>query len=402
MILAFVLAVFVLGYFLYLLFFKAGPAARISEQPLATTTAPGGLPAAGPMSEPTVGDPDQRDGLASAPDGTAPVSEVARGGLTQTGALNQKPSLGAALAADGRDLLYYDKEEGRFYRLGPDGKLSRLTDTVFHQAQKITWSPDRNRAILEYPDEAKIIYDFKNNKQISLPSHWKDFSFSPDGSKIVMKSMALDPANRWLAVISGDGTAAQRVAALGDKDQTVYPSWSPNNQTVAMYTEGVNFDRQTVYFVGLNNENFKSLTIDGRGFDAKWSPQGDRLLYSVYSNSSDLRPELWISAAQGENIGSWRVKLNLQTWAGKCVFASSVDLYCAAPDSLEQGAGLFPELAKNSPDSLYKIDARSGLKKLVAVPDGRFNMTDLLVSADGVYLYFTDANSERIHKIKLK
>jgi len=268
--------------------------------------------------------------------------------------------------------------------------------------EKITWSPDKNKAILEYPDQAKIIYDFKDKKQISLPKHWQDFNFSPDSSKIVLKSMATDPDNRWLAIINDDGTSAQRVTALGDKDDTVYPSWSPNNQTVAMYTEGVSYDQQRVYFVGLNNENFKALTIEGRGFDPLWSPKGDNLLYSVYSSSSDLKPELWITSAQGENIGTNRSKLNIQTWANKCIFSNADEIYCAVPESLEEGAGLFPDLSKNTKDNLYKIDTQTGLKKLTAIPDGDFTMSDLIVSNNGYYLYFTDVNTGKINKIKLK
>jgi len=397
----FILIVLLLGYLLYLLFFK--PSLPTGPGPAATsTTATGGLPVAGtgqvtPAGEPVSGLPSEEQ-----PAGLPAASEVARGGLTQTAALNQAPSLGAVLASNGSDLQYYNQPDGKFYRLTKDGQATLLSDTVFHEVQKITWSPDKNKAILEYPDQAKIIYDFKTQKQTSLPKHWQDFDFSPTGSKIVFKSLAEDADNRWLAITNDQGTDAQRIAALGDNEATVYPSWSPNNQTVAMYTEGINFDQQSVFFVGLNNENFKSLTVNGRGFESKWAPAGDRLLYSVYSSGSDLKPELWITNAQGENIGAGRTKLNVQTWANKCVFASNTSLYCAIPESLEEGAGLFPDLAKNTKDNLYQIDTQTGLKRLVATPTGDAAMTNLIVSSNGYYLYFTDANTGTINKIKLK
>ncbi|MFH0955999.1 MAG: hypothetical protein V1801_02190, partial [Candidatus Falkowbacteria bacterium] len=317
----FILIVFTLGYLLYFMFFKSSVPPAITE-PTATSTQ-GGLPIAKPgtgqitpSGQPIGGLPAGQAGLPG--ETTQPASQssaIALGGLTQTTELNQAPSLAATLSANGADLQYYNKQDGKFYHLTKDGQISLLSNTVFHEVEKITWSPDKNKAIIEYPDQAKIIYDFKNKKQISLPKHWKDFNFSPDGSKIVLKSLANDADNRWLAIINNDGTSAQRVAALGDKDDTVYPSWSPNNQTVAMYTEGISYDQQKVYFVGLNNENFKALTIEGRGFEPKWAPKGDRLLYSVYSSSSDLKPELWITNAQGENIGTGRNKLDIQTWA---------------------------------------------------------------------------------------
>ena len=400
-VLGFLLLVFVLGYLLYLLFFK--PSRPTGPGPAATsTTTAGGLPIAGtgtgqitPAGEPVSGLPTGQAGLPAA-------SEIAHGGLTQTTELNQVPSLGVVLASNGSDLQYYNQPDGKFYRLTRDGQATLLSETAFHEVQKITWSPDKNKAILEYPDQAKIIYDFKNQKQISLPKHWQDFDFSPTGSKIVFKSLAEDTDNRWLAITNDQGTDAQRIAALGDNEATVYSSWSPNNQTVAMYTQGINFDQQSVFFVGLNNENFKALTINGRGFKSQWAPAGDRLLYSVYSSSSDLKPELWITNAQGENIGAGRTKLNVQTWADKCVFASNTSLYCAVPESLEEGAGLFPDLAKNTKDNLYQIDTQTGLKRLVATPTGNATMTNLIISSNGYYLYFTDANTGTINKIQLK
>jgi len=312
------------------------------------------------------------------------------------------PSLAAVLASNGSDLQYYNQNDGKFYRLTKDGQTALLSDKIFYQVENITWSPDKNKAILEYPDGSNIIYDFLIKKQITLPIHWKDFAFSPDGSKVVMKSLGLDPDNRWLAITNNDGSKARRLEALGNKDETVYPSWSPNNQTVALYTEGIDFDRQEVFFVGLHGENFKSMVIEGRGFQPQWSPQGDRLLYSVYSSNNDLKPLLWIANAEGDTIGSNRKNLNVETWANKCVFANSVDLYCAVPEKLEEGAGLFPEMAKNTKDNLYKIDTQTGLKKLIAIPDNNYNMSNLMISSNNYYLYFTDEATKTLHKINLK
>lgn len=394
----FLAVVFILGYLLYAAFLK--PAPKEAETEGAATTTRGGLPIA----------PSGTGQIVTSETGALPPenlpesasSAVANGGPTQTVELNKTPSFGATLSINGSDLQYYNKNDGKFYRLDKDGRLTALSDKVFHDVQKITWSPAKNKAILEYPDGANIIYNFSSDKQLTLPAHWKDFDFSPAGDKIVMKSMGLDPDNRWLAIANEDGSKARRIELLGEKDETVYPSWSPNNQSIAMYTEGVDFDRQEVYFVGLNDENFKSTLVEGRGFQQKWTPKGDRLLYSVYSSKNDLKPMLWVVGAQSDNIGAGRKSLNIETWADKCAFANDYELYCAVPENLEEGAGLFPEMAKNTADQLYKIDTRSGLKKLVALPDRRVNISNPFVSNDGYYFYFTDEATQRLHKIKLK
>jgi WD40 repeat protein len=401
--LAFAIIVLILGYSLYALFFKSPAEIINNNQEISTTTKTGGLPIA-ETGAPEKYKPQSQNGLI--PDSTTNnrqeegPGDVARGGKTQTSELTADAVAG--ITSSGFSAQYYNKTDEKFYKLDDDGKITALSDKVFHSVEKITWSPDKNKAILEYPDGANIIYDFSTNKQITLPAHWKDFSFSPDGKNIVLKSMGTDPDNRWLAIINEDGTKAKKIESLGEKDSTIYPSWSPNNQTVAMYTEGIDFDRQEVFFIGLNGENFKSMVVEGRNLKHKWSPGGDKLLYSVYSAKNDMKPMLWLDNAKGDYIGSGRKNLNIETWADKCVFADNINIYCAVPNNLEEGAGLFPELAENTSDKLYLINSQTGLKKLIAVPDENHNIANPNISKDGRYLYFTDKNTEKLYKINLK
>jgi hypothetical protein len=237
---------------------------------------------------------------------------------------------------------------------------------------------------------------------VTLPSYWQNFSFSADSNQLVAKSLGVDSENNWLVVSNADGSQAKNLENIGENQATVYPSWSPNNQIVAMYTQGVDFNRQEIYFVGLNNENFKSTVVEGRGLQSQWSTTGDRLLYSVYSSTTNSNPELWIVDAQGDTISQNRQDLSLQTWASKCTFSSNTEVYCAVPESLPQGAGMFPELADTTKDDLYKIDLTTGTKELVAVPDGTYNISQLMVSSDSSNLYFTDKQTSKLYQIKLK
>jgi hypothetical protein len=400
-----------LGFFIYRLFFKPAtqiipttaipgtsigglPGAGEGGQQIATTTGPGGIPISPGIITPT--------GPSSPISGVPAVSTKAQGGLTKTTAISSSPGLGTILSADGQTVQYYNQVDGKFYKINANGEAVPLTDKIFHNVQNIEWSPNSEKAVLEYPDGSKITYDFKTNKQATLPKHWQDFSFSPDSNQLVLKSIGLDVENRWLAVANTDGTQARALEYIGANGDKVYNDWSPNGQTAAMYVEGLDFSRQELFFVGLNGENFKSTIIEGRGFDPLWSEKGDKLLYSVYSAASDLKPRLWIVNAQGDNIGTNRQALEVETWADKCTFASNSEIYCAVPDNLESGAGLLPELANKTQDSLYKIDLTTGTKKLIAIPDGKYNISDLIISDGQSKLYFTDATTKQIYKIDLK
>jgi len=399
LVVGFIAVVCLIGFIIYSTFFKA--VIPTTPTGVSTTTPTGELPGAGP---------GQRQIASTTTEGTTlpeqtqvpKASEVAKGGLTQVTELINANNQNPTLSGDGAQVQYYNKDTGLFYKIDKDGKTVPLTDKIFHDVQNVTWAPTKNKAILEFPDSSKIVYNFDTNKQVTLPKHWKDFAFSPDGNQIVMKSIGISEDNRWLAIVNDDGSKVTPIEPLGDKDATVYPSWSPNKQSIAMFTEGKSFDQQEVYFVGLNNENFKSTTIEGRGFTPLWSPKGDNLLYSVYSSQNDYKPSLWIVGAEGDNIGANRKSINLETWANKCVFADNTSLYCAVPDSLEKGAGLFTQLADNSRDNLVKVDLTTGTKKLVAIPDGTYNMSNLILSDNGYYLYFTDKITGNLNKVRLK
>lgn len=400
LIILFLFFVFFFGYLLYYIFFRT-PTPPPTIDPTEPEI-PGVLPVApigpGQVVEPGITEPFP-DGIAPTP--SIPVSPIARGGLTETSFLSSANSLGVEIGSDGRSVQYYDRDDGLFYRIDRNGEITPLSDRVFYEVENIVWAPNREKAVLEYPDGSNIVYNFTTQKQTTLPKHWQEFGFSPDSEKVVTKSMGLDPANRWLAISNADGSNMRAIEPLGIYGDIVQPSWSPNNQIIAMYVRGVDFDRQEVFFVGLNQENFKSTIIQGRGFENQWSPKGDRLLYSVYSSDNEMKPKLWIVNAHGETIGTERRSLGLNTWASKCAFADDRYVYCGVPKELEEGAGIFKELSLRTSDNLYKIDTQTGLRSLVAIPDGDYNVSKLIVSDDKSTLFFTDEKTNNIHKIDL-
>lgn len=361
----------------------------------------GSLPQAEPgspgTSTPTDGQLTPNE-LKPTTDPAADSSSVTRDNKIQD--LVEYTSASPTLSSDGTGVQYYDQADNKFYRISDSGQPIALSNKEFFNVKKVSWSPDKNKAILEYPDDSKIIYDFNTEKQISLPSHWHDFQFSPGGQSIAFKSLGQDPNNSWLAVVNNDGTEARTIEKIGTNADNVIVSWSPNNQTIAMYTEGQNFDQKSLYFVGLNQENFKSMIINGRGFLPLWSTSGGRLLYSVYSSDNDLKPVLWTAEAQGEAIGANLTPLNLTTWADKCVFASDSEAYCAVPRYLPSGAGLLPSTSVKQNDDLYLINLLNGQKTLID-DSGLYSMSKLILTSDQKTLYFTDQKTGRLYKLAL-
>ena len=152
-------------------------------------------------------------------------------------------------------------------------------------------------------------------------------------------------------------------------------------------------------------ENFKSFKVSGAGFTSEWSPKGTSLLYSVYSESTNYNPNLWVTKGNTSELGDIKVSLNISTWPDKCTFVGENSLYCAVPQGLPRGAGLYPEIANDYLDNFYQINLNSGIKTLLASPvgiEGGYSANNLFVSPDGSILYFTDINSGTLQSIRLE
>ncbi len=354
-------------------------------------------------------------GTGTTPAGTLPVIGTvnntpttpdtrAQGGYTTSDTV---AAVGAEViaTAEGDGIIYYDSQDGKFYRVGADGSRTVLSEEVFHSVSRVTWSVDRTRAIIEYPDQSKIAFDFSSGSATALPREATDFGFSADGRKITYKFVGTSQSERWLAVANPDGSGQQIVESLGDNAERVSTAWSPDGQVVGFFSRDASADDEEVFPLGQFNENFRSFTVPGSHFTARWSPDGTSLLFSVASSASNYLPTLYLSAASGSEIGT-PGSLGITTWPDKCAFSASRTLYCAVPQTLPTGAGLYPELATESTDAFWRIDLLSGNSSLVALPASgsrtTFSATNLAVTTDESRLYFVDQLTGSVQELRLK
>lgn len=395
-----------IGYLLFRVFFSSDPI-RITRTPVrdetpSTSTFPTGGPALptdpGTDVTPETGDlPSARDrintGEQEIPEATPTFNPIVNSFAQD------------AIASNG-GVQFYNQADGKFYRKDANGDVSPFSEKVFFSAEEITWDDNGSKAIIEYPDGANIVYNFDTGEQVTLPQHWEDFSFSANGGEIAAKSMAVSPENRWLVTTDANGQNTRLIEPMGDNADKVIMDWSANRQVVAFSRTGqaLGANRQEILLVGLNGENFKSLVVEGRDFRPQWTPDGDRVLYSIYSERSNFRPELWIVSASGDNIGEGRTYLNINTWADKCDFGETDSryVYCGVPESLEEGAGFVPDIANQTRDIIYRIDTVTGARTpLTSQGDGFIVVESLQVDEESNLLYVTDKNSNALYEVTI-
>ena len=389
----------IIGYSLYMAFLGGGKILPTIIGPGATTT--GGLVPAGPRGATTTGGPGAPTAGALPTAGAIPQATPGFYVPTPVDSLTTENVSYPSLSSAG-DVRYHNPTDGKFYRIKSDGSIAALSNQIFYNVQKVTWAQNANKAVLEYPDGAKTIYNFDTNKQVPLPKHWENFSFSPDSTQLAAKSVGLSPENRWLITFNDDGTGTRAIEDLGENQDKVTVDWSPSRQVIAFSKTGnpLGADRQQILMVGLNHENFKGLTVEGLGFESKWSPTGQKLAYSVWSGRSDFEPELWIVNSYGDNINTGRKTIKLNTWAKKCSFGDDNTIFCAVPRTLPAGAGMSPSV-NSSYDDFYKVDLRTGAKTLIPTGDVSYSATSIYYDKAGNRLVFTDLFKAGIFEAKL-
>ncbi|RJO59727.1 hypothetical protein C4546_00675 [Candidatus Parcubacteria bacterium] len=413
LIIAFVIGVIVIGFVLYLVFFKPLPPAGNQNQnenvnavlpnlngnvnrPQANVN--GGLP--------NINGANVNQQVSNI---NAGLSPIANGQDTLVKTLVSANASNTIVDASG-NLKFYDKVSGQFFKLDANGNMVALSQVKFPDAESVVWSPTGNKVIVSFPDDSKIYYDFDAKQQATLPREAQGFSFDPTGTQIAFKYNSANVNDRFLVISNPDGTSMSPIEPLGENSNKVQVSWSPNNQVVATYSEGLNENSQQVYLVGKSGENNKSILAPGRGFEGSWSPDGQRMLYSVYNSQSNYNPVLHIVDAQGDSAGGNNLSLDLQTWSDKCTFSKSgIQVYCAVPqaNSLPAGSGIYRDQARNASDEFYAVDLTTGAKTKLAVPVGsdgsrQFSAVNLKLSADGKTLYFTDSVTGRILQMRLQ
>lgn len=396
-IIAFLAVTGLFAYGLYALFFARDTVVVDDNVTTDGGTTGSGLPTSGNSNPISTNDDEETTDSQS--DDKLPPSKVANGGETFTTLLTNSRINSPTVTADG-SIAYYDPTDGRFYTINEDGDVVALSQQQFPQAENVVFSSGATTAVIEFPDGSNVVYDFETAKQVTLPSHWEEFSFSEDGESIVSKSLGTNESSRTLVMTASDGSTTQVIASLGANADSVDVNMSPGNNVVGFSrTGGVQnaFGRQEIYLIGVDGEDAGALIVDGSSFSGIWAPDGRHLMYSVADASDGYRAALWFVDTKGQ---STRKKLGIKTAVDKCTITSDSLAYCAVPRDMPAGGGTDSNLI-HAYDDLYEVSLSSGRATLSAIPAADTRMFNLNVSPSGDLLYYTDS-SGRLNYIRLE
>ena len=236
----------------------------------------------------------------------------------------------------------------------------------------------------------------------------QDYSFSPDGSRVVFSSYWSEGEGRAfgteLFVMNADGTNIEQLTY--DRAVNGFPAWSPDGDSIVFASYrgsgyipgclGSSICLPDLYVIDTGGGNPRQVTDDPGGETApSWSPDGSRLVFvSVQPDGSEALEVMNADGTDQTRISPDRVHfVTFPDWSpdGRRI------VYLQA----EQGERF--HLWTISPDGsdgrdLLDTNADTDFGRPMWSPDGE-QITYSRLSASGSELWLTDSNGDNVHRL---
>lgn len=230
--------------------------------------------------------------------------------------------------ADDFNTIFYLADDGStFYKakfnVNPDSNI----ETVYNLAisnpplsgiQKIIWSPKKDAAILKKGTSAFFFdfqkYNFISQQEIKYSDNVGDIAWSPDDSKIAYYYSPLG-GEKSLIFADKTNTNLTRVANLADMNiNNPYLSWSPDSEWLTVIPRNASYETNKIYLFNAYTRSFKTISDTGDNLEAKFSPDGSKILYTTYSvdPNSPVRANLSVMDKDGQNKKSLDLRADLK------------------------------------------------------------------------------------------
>ncbi|MDP2947010.1 MAG: hypothetical protein Q8N88_02760 [Nanoarchaeota archaeon] len=161
--------------------------------------------------------------------------------------------------------------------------------------------------------------------------------------------------------------------------------------------------QSSLYSLNTNSKSFNSVISSVYGLSIKWSPKGDKMLYSKTSSTGESIG-IYIANRSGTNEKS----ANVSTLTEKCVWSQDIRyIYCAVPKNINDAKLLPDDFYKGTfigDDEFYKINTETGEKTNVLADETMnetYDATDLFLSPSEDYLMFINKGDGLLYSIKL-
>ena len=235
-----------------------------------------------------------------------------------------------ALSDDGKFVYYFDDTAEELHRIKTALDLNEseleLQDEVMatldfipqdKSISRIYWSADKNKLILSsFQDQvfSNWLYDINNKNKTDLTSSAKEFSFSPDGTKIAYISWNKDQGIANLNIANSDGTS-ERILKENINTLSSGLSYSNDNNKISYIYPSEKENKLVFYDLNTGSSEEQSLgVVYPVNHQTLWSNSDKYLLYSSLAQEKLLIVDP-INKSAAQDIGI-KPHNNLYDWLG--------------------------------------------------------------------------------------
>ncbi len=320
-------------------------------------------------------------------------------------AISTERVLAPTLSADKTKVIYYSQYNGNVWQSAFDGSgLTRISSVILDNLKEIIWSPDKTKTVSIYQDEkeniSKNIYDYNTGEITPLSVNVKEIAWSPGSNKIAYQyTDDITDANN-ISTANPDGTAWQNIFQVRLKD--VGLDWTSSEITFFEKPSGL--AQGSLFLLNPLSKTLTKVLSNVYGMAAKWSPQGDKVLFSK-TNSSGKNISLYVALKDGSS----EANISISGLIRKCAWSlDNRTIFCAVPKNISEAEILPDDFYKGSfvsDDDFWKINLETGVKTILLEPwekgNGIYDAIDLFLSPLEDYLFFVNKKDGLLYSIEL-
>lgn len=319
--------------------------------------------------------------------------------------ISREKVIAPTLSANKTKVIYYSQKNGNVWQSAFDGSdLTRISSAVLDNLVDIIWSPDKTKVISIYQDElgniTKLSYDYETGKIFPLDQSIQGITWTSDSDKIVFQYTNEAADKNFLGIANPDNTDQQYISRLRVKDVNL--DWLGSE--IAFYEKPSSLAPGSLFLIGLSTGDLTKVLSEVYGMAVKWSPQGDKFVYSKTSNKGKSL-YLYVSLKDG----SAEASLNISTFVDKCVWSQdNRTIFCAIPKNISGTEILPDDFYKGvfrSDDDFWKINLETAETILLVEPwekgEETYDAIDMFLSPLEDYLFFVNKKDGLLYSIEL-
>ncbi|MBI4121574.1 MAG: hypothetical protein HY470_01280 [Candidatus Ryanbacteria bacterium] len=331
-----------------------------------------------------------------------PILDRERALLVQ---LTNDPVTGAAVKYKDDKVVYFKRGLGNIFEIPFDG--SQPEERIFHFTIPgivgVDWSYKRNYALVTALGEDSLRHIWINVTSTStldsgfLPTNTRGASFSPTEDRLAI--VLEEGTGSAIAVSDPKGRGVRRLASLPVFG--LMPRWVSKN-TIELQTKPSALSTTFLATVNAQTGAVTVLLSDIIGLDTMWNKDASKFLSLETKNDGRQLVFGMRSVAKPEEV---KYNGSTLTLPEKCVFSTkdASSAYCAVPK--EWAPATMPDAwwqgKTGFSDELWLVNFENE-SVLRLLSGGGFDMTNLFLSEDERYLFFTDKNDSTLWSFNLK